>query len=79
MGAYLRPGPWQTSGRRALEQGITAGKASRIVALAVFRPISGIRQVFEDVPLDTLIKLREWSDAYTVLQVTLSFSFGLGR
>jgi hypothetical protein len=49
------------------------------VALAVFRPISGIRQVFEDVPLDTLIKLREWSDAYTVLQVTLSFSFGLGR
>ena len=54
-------------GASSLEQEIGLGQADRIVRLEVRWPASGTTQVFDDVPLDTRIEVKEDVDAYTVV------------
>ena len=35
------------------------GQADRLLSIEVFRPASGIRQVFHHLPFDTRIRMRE--------------------
>ena len=54
-------------GASSFEQHIGLGQARRIVALEVVWPTSGIRQVFDEVPLDSHLEIREGDDAYRLL------------
>ena len=55
-------------GASSLEQEMGLGQAERILSMEVFWPTSGIRQVFDDVPLDTRIEVTEDDDDYEVLK-----------
>ena len=55
-------------GASSLEQEMGLGQADRILSMEVFWPTSGIRQVFEDPPLDTRIEVREGEKQYDVLK-----------
>ena len=55
-------------GASSLEQEMGLGQAERILLMEVFWPTSGIRQVFEDVPLDTRIEVTENDEDYEVLK-----------
>ena len=55
-------------GASSLEQEMGLGQAERILSLEVFWPTSGIRQAFDDVPLDTRIEITEGDDDYEVLE-----------
>ena len=54
-------------GASSFEQHIGLGQAGRIVALEVAWPTSGIRQVFDEVPLDTHLEIIEGADSFEVL------------
>ena len=53
-------------GASSLEQEIGLGTADAVESLEVYWPASGIRQRFEDVPLDVAIEIREGADSYVV-------------
>ena len=53
-------------GASSLEQEIGLGTADAVESLEVYWPTSGIRQIFEDVPLDTALEIREDADDYVV-------------
>jgi hypothetical protein len=55
-------------GSNSLMQHIGLGRASRIEALEVVWPASGVRQTFRDVPLDAFIEIREDAQTFTVRQ-----------
>jgi len=54
-------------GASSLEQEIGLGTAGRIVYLEVYWPTSGLKQVFDEVPLDSHIRVREGDDKLSVL------------
>jgi len=51
-------------GGSPFRQEIGLGKADRIVSLAVTWPASGTTQVFDDVPLDSVVQITEGSDSW---------------
>ena len=53
-------------GASSLEQEIGLGKADTVGSLEVYWPTSGIRQVFEDVPLDAALEIHEGGDDYVI-------------
>ena len=55
-------------GASSLEQEMGLGQADRVLSMEVFWPTSGIRQVFDDLPLDTRIEVREGAKQYEVLK-----------
>ncbi len=65
---YARVGSGGSFGASSLEQEIGLGKAQRIESMEVFWPTSGIRQVFEDVPLDTRIEVREGEKEFEAIE-----------
>ena len=65
-------------GASSLEQEIGLGQADRILSMEVFWPTSGIRQVFEDVPVDIRIEVREGEEEYQVRN-TRRIRLGGGR
>ena len=63
-------------GASSLEQVIGLGQTSRIVSVEVYWPTSGIQQVFQDVPLDTHIQVREGDDQYRIRDISrIAFGF----
>ena len=56
-------------GGSSMEQEIGLGQARRIVSMEVFWPTTGVRQVFEDVPIDTRIEVHEGDSDYEVLEM----------
>ena len=74
---YFRVNSGGSFGASTLEQEMGLGQAERIVSLEVFWPTSGIRQTFDDVPLDTRIEITEGSDDYEVLK-TRAIRLGRG-
>ena len=55
-------------GASSLEQEMGLGRAKAIESVEVWWPASGIRQRFEDVPLDKAIEIVEGEDEYTVIE-----------
>ena len=55
-------------GASSLEQHMGLGQADRVLSMEVFWPTSGIRQSFDDLPLDTRIEVREGEKQYEVPQ-----------
>ena len=53
-------------GASSLEQEIGLGRAEAVVSLEVYWPTSGIRQIFEDAPLNSALEIREDADDYTI-------------
>ncbi len=53
-------------GASSLEQEIGLGSADAVESLEVYWPTSGIRQIFEEAPLDTALEIREGADDYVV-------------
>ena len=62
-------------GASSLEQHMGLGQADRVLSMEVFWPTSGIRQSFDDLPLDTRIEVREGEKQYEVLK-TLRIRLG---
>ena len=56
-------------GASSLEQEIGLGEAQRIVSMEIFWPKTGVRQVFEDLPIDTRIEVREGESDYDILEM----------
>ena len=54
-------------GASSMEQEMGLGQAEAIDSIEVWWPASGIRQRFDDVPLDTAIEIVEGDDQYTVV------------
>jgi hypothetical protein len=54
-------------GANSLQQELGLGQADRIVRLEVHWPTTDLRQVFQDVPLDQAIEVREGAESFTVL------------
>ena len=65
---YARVNSGGSFGASSLEQEMGLGQADRILSMEVFWPTSGIRQVFDDLPLDTRIEVREGEKKYEVLK-----------
>ena len=65
---YARVNSGGSFGASSLEQEMGLGQADRILSMEVFWPTSGIRQVFDDLPLDTRIEVREGENKYEVLK-----------
>ena len=65
---YARVNSGGSFGASSLEQEMGLGQADRILSMEVFWPTSGIRQVFDDIPLDTRIEVREGEKKYEVLK-----------
>ena len=57
-------------GASSLEQEMGLGKAERIISMEVFWPTTAERQVFEDVPIDARIEVREEDGDYRVLKTS---------
>ena len=55
-------------GASSLEQEMGLGRAKAIESVEVWWPASGIRQRFEDVPLDKAIEIVEGENEYTVVE-----------
>ena len=55
-------------GGSSLEQEIGLGQAERIISMEVLWPTTGERQVFENVPVDTRIEVREGDSHYDTLE-----------
>ena len=53
-------------GASSLEQEIGLGTADAVESLEVYWPTSGIRQRFEDVPLNSALEIREDADDYVI-------------
>ena len=53
-------------GASSLEQDIGLGRADAVESLEVYWPTSGVRQTFEDVPLDAALEIREGADEYVI-------------
>ena len=53
-------------GASSLEQEIGLGMADRVESLEIYWPTSGIRQRFEDVPLDAALDIREGDADYVI-------------
>ena len=66
-------------GASSLEQEIGLGRADSVESLEVYWPTSGIRQRFEDVPLDTALDIREDGDGYVVRELPRVELGGGGR
>ena len=66
---YARVTSGGSFGASSLEQHVGLGQAGRIAALEVVWPASGIRQVFDDVPMDSHLEITEGDDAFTVLDL----------
>ncbi len=62
-------------GASSLEQEIGLGDAEAIESVEVWWPASGMRQRFEEVPLDAAIEIVEGDDGYRVLE-RRGFEFG---
>ncbi len=56
-------------GANPLRQTIGLGNAERIVALEVHWPTTGLDQRFEDVPLDAIVRVREFAEEVEVLDL----------
>ena len=63
-------------GASSLEQEIGLGTAGRIVSLEVYWPTSGRTQIFDDVPLDSHVRVREGDDKLSVLDDIPRVGFG---
>ena len=66
-------------GASSLEQEIGLGTADAVESLEVYWPTSGIRQIFEDVPLNTALEIREDGDGYVVRELPRVELGGGGR
>ena len=66
---YARVTSGGSFGASSLEQHVGLGQAGRIAALEVVWPASGIRQVFDDVPMDSHLEITEGDDAFRVLDL----------
>ena len=75
---YSRVGNGSSFGASTLTQEIGLGRAQRIVSLEVRWPVTGARQVFTDVPLDSHFKIREGADRYEIRDLP-SVPLGLER
>ncbi len=62
-------------GASSLEQEIGLGAAQRVAALEVYWPTSGIRQSFDEVPLDSHVLAREGEDELVVRENIPRVSF----
>ena len=65
-------------GGSTLTRHIGLGRAQRVETLEVYWPVSGIRQVFSDVPFDAHLRVIEGEDEYEVLDLP-PVSLGIGR
>ena len=63
-------------GGNPLRQFFGLGKAERIVRLAVYWPMSAKEQVFEAVPMDTVIRVTEQERQFEPLHL-VSFEFDI--
>ena len=72
-------GSGSSFGASSLEQEIGLGTADAIESLEVYWPTSGIRQRFEDVPLDTALEIREDGDDYVTRELPRIELGGGGR
>jgi hypothetical protein len=54
-------------GANSLMQHIGIGQATRNEALEIEWPTSKTRQVFKDVPIDSVLEIREFEHAFQVL------------
>jgi hypothetical protein len=67
-------------GSSSLQQEIGLGRALAIRSLEVRWPTSGAVQIFQDVPMDRVLRIREGADRWTVVAAkSFSFSKGGGR
>ena len=66
---YVVVGSGGSFGASSLEQEIGLGRADRVESLEVYWPTSGIRQVFKDVPLDTVLEIYEDADDYVIREL----------
>ena len=65
-------------GSSTLTQEIGLGQAQNLVSLEVYWPMSGVRQTFDDVPLDRHLRIVEGDDSYEVLDLA-PLPLGIGR
>ena len=63
---YVVVGSGGSFGASSLEQEIGLGTADAVESLEVYWPTSGVRQRFEDVPLNSTLEIREDSDGYVI-------------
>lgn len=66
-------------GASSLEQEIGLGAADAIESLEVYWPTSGIRQIFEEAPLNSAIEIREDADGYVVRDMPRIELGGVGK
>lgn len=66
-------------GASSLEQEIGLGTADAVESLEVYWPTSGIRQRFEDVPLNSALEIREDSNGYVARELPRVELGGGGR
>lgn len=65
-------------GGSTFERGVGLRNADRIVALEIYWPATEVRQVFDDVPLDSHLRIREGEDGYEVMELS-PVPLGVGR
>ena len=66
-------------GASSLEQEMGLGMADAVESLEVYWPTSGIRQIFEDVPLNSALEIREDVDDYVTRDLPRIELGGKGR
>ncbi len=66
---YRAVGCVSSFGGSPLRQEIGLGDATRITRLDVWWPKSGIRQTFQDVPMDTMIRITEGNPRYDTVEL----------
>ena len=65
-------------GSSTLTQEIGLGQVQSVVSLEVYWPMSGVRQTFDDVPLDRHLRIVEGDDSYEVLDLA-PLPLGIGQ
>ena len=75
---YSTVGNGSSFGGSTMTQEIGLGKAQMVESLEVYWPASGTRQVFNDVPFDTHLRVIEGDDKYEVISLP-PVPLGVGR
>ncbi|MFT6050810.1 MAG: hypothetical protein ACI9B9_000448 [Halioglobus sp.] len=65
---HVTVGSGGSFGASSLQQEIGLGAASAIERIEIFWPVTGLKQIFEEVPMDRVISISESSDQLQVFQ-----------
>jgi tetratricopeptide (TPR) repeat protein len=76
---YRTVGSGGSFGASPLEQHIGLGKSARILNIEVWWPTSNTRQNFSNVPKGRFLEIREFAEAYTILERKSSRIGGAGK